>query len=77
MKQHDMTTVSSSPDQLRLILPSSSSGNHTVLQDDDTLSDLKDSAILHLVLAVSDDEYETVDITSTETALQQDSSATS
>ena len=40
--------------------------NDSILQDSDTLRELKDDCVLHLVFKVADDEYESVDIVSTD-----------
>lgn len=48
-------------DQMRLLLDT------TVLEDDSTIAglELKDDAVLYLVYAVADNEYESVDVVST------------
>jgi len=40
--------------------------NGSVLQDDETLQDFKDDSVLHVVFKVADNEYEPVDIVSTD-----------
>lgn len=63
MKQHSTDDATAS--SMRLLLP-----NATVLEDEEVLSvhELKTDAVLHLVLAVSDTEWEPVDIISTDLA---------
>jgi len=40
--------------------------NDSILHDTDTLHELKDDSVLHLVFKVADNEYESVDIVTTE-----------
>jgi hypothetical protein len=61
MQQHGSENTASN--SMRLLLPDA-----TVLDSDKTLSehDIKSDAVLHLVLAISDSEWEPVDIHSTD-----------
>lgn len=75
MLQHDADNDTACPTgAIRLLLPSSSSDHSKVLQDDDSLqaAGIKDNDVLHFVLAVSDTEFESVNIASTQ---MQDTSA--
>jgi hypothetical protein len=52
------------PSDLQLMVPE----NQTILEDDDLLSEyeIKDNAVLHVVFEVAENEFETVDIESTD-----------